>query len=186
MRRSLLLFFTPFILFTWIFLGISQKGCQDFMQADAAKPLPFSHKSHIKMWGVDDCTVCHGYEENGRFKGLPTVGDCTQCHAREDAASSSDDGNKNPRKKAMFDKYQDSDKPWTSWAKQPDLVYFSHKVVMTAQFEDGRLKARCASCHGDKGNSMNGNMIKGKMLMGQCMDCHTALRISNACAVCHD
>jgi len=24
------------------------------------------------------------------------------------------------------------------------------------------------------------------MPMGQCMDCHTALKISNACAVCHD
>ncbi len=183
-RRSLLLFFTPFILCTWFFLGISQKGCQDFMQADAAKTIPFSHKSHIEKWGVTDCETCHGYEENGRFKGLPTVGECTQCHAR-DAVVSSDD-HTTPRKKSMFDGLDDSYKPWTSWAKQPDLVYFSHKVVMTAKYEDGRLKARCASCHGDKGNSTNTGMIKGKMLMGQCMDCHTALRLSNTCAVCHD
>jgi hypothetical protein len=29
-------------------------------------------------------------------------------------------------------------------------------------------------------------MLSGKMLMGQCEDCHTALHISNSCAVCHD
>ncbi len=201
MRRSLLLFFTPFILFTWIFLGISQKGCQDFMQADAAKKIPFSHKTHMHKtddkqdasdYGVSNCTNCHAYEDNGRFKGIPTIGECTVCHDRngETSVKFNADGSLKPRKKSMFDNYQDSDKPWTAWAKQPDLVYFSHSVVMTAKFEDGlnagRNKSRCASCHGDKGNSMDGNMIKGKMLMGQCMDCHTALHISNSCAVCHD
>ena len=86
----------------------------------------------------------------------------------------------------MFDSYKDTDKPWTSWAKQPDRVYFSHKVVMTAKFEDGRMKARCVECHGDKAKTMDTAMLSGKMLMGQCEDCHTALHISNKCAVCHD
>ena len=90
------------------------------------------------------------------------------------------------RRKPMLDKYADTDKPWGSFAKQPDLVYFSHKVVMTAEYDDGRKKARCGSCHGDKANSRDMSMVKGKMLMGQCEDCHTALRISNKCAVCHD
>jgi hypothetical protein len=195
-RRSLLLFFTPFIIFTWIFFGISQKGCDSVMQADAAKPIPFNHESHIKDYGIQDCTSCHRYEGikdgkkvdgeivNGRFMGLPSVGDCTSCHAR-DAALNSD----NPleaRRKPMLDSYKDEDRPWEAFAKQPDLVYFSHSVVMTAKYDDGRLKARCGSCHGDKLHSTNTKMIKGKMLMGQCMDCHTALDISNKCAVCHD
>ena len=76
----------------------------------------------------------------------------------------------------MLDKYKGTDKPWGSYAKQPDLVYFSHKVVMTAKYEDGRKKARCGSCHGDKADSRNMSMLSGKMLMGQCMDCHTALQ----------
>ena len=185
MRRSLLLFFIPFIVFTWLFFGISQKGCQDVMQADAAKKIPFSHQNHMKKnYGVSGCTDCHSYEENGRFKGLPTIAECTACHARDGVLTSND--HSVPRKKTMFDSYKDSDQPWTAWAKQPDLVYFSHKVVMTAKFEDGRLKARCESCHGDKSVSTDTTMIKGKMLMGQCMDCHTALKISNQCAVCHD
>ena len=154
------------------------------MQAEATKKIPFSHKNHIQYWGVTDCTTCHGYYEDGRFKGLPSVAECTQCHARDGVLTASD--HTTPRKKTMFDSWKDTDRPWTSWAKQPDLVYFSHKVVMTAQFEDGRLKARCAGCHGDKAGSANTEMVQGKMLMGKCMDCHTALNISNSCAVCHD
>jgi hypothetical protein len=47
-------------------------------------------------------------------------------------------------------------------------------------------KARCASCHGNKAKSMTTKKIMGKMPMGTCMDCHTSLKISNKCAVCHD
>ena len=193
MRRSLLLFFTPFIIFTWIFFGISQKGCDSVMQADAAKPIPFNHQNHINKYGINDCTSCHRYEGikdgkevdgeivNGRFLGTPSIGDCTSCHARDKNNTSSV-----ARRIADFDSYKDEDRPWGSFAKQPDLVYFSHSVVMTAKYDDGRLKARCGSCHGDKLHSTDTKMIKGKMLMGQCMDCHTALHISNKCAVCHD
>jgi hypothetical protein len=166
------------------------------MQADAAKPIPFNHQSHMTKYGISNCIECHRYEGikngkevdgeivNGRFLGSPSIGDCTSCHAR-DAALDSD----NPleaKRKPIFDSYKDEDKPWGSFANQPDLVYFSHSVVMTAKYDDGRLKARCGSCHGDKLHSTDTKMIKGKMLMGQCMDCHTALHISNKCAVCHD
>ncbi len=184
MRRSLLLFFTPFIIFTVGSYVLSVKGCDSLMQAKAVKEIPFNHKTHVENYGLDNCDTCHGYEENGRFKGIPTVGDCTGCHTR-DAALTSTDPNV-PRRKPMFDNYEDNDKPWTAFAQQPDLVYFSHKAVMEAEYEDGRKKARCASCHGDKAGSVNTSMIKGKMPMGPCMDCHTALNISNKCAVCHD
>jgi len=192
-RRSLLLFFTPFIIFIWFFFGISQKGCDSVMQADAAKPIPFQHQKHIKEVGIKDCTTCHRYEgmtkdkpmgENGRFIGSPSVGDCTVCHARDGVLKS--DNPLEAKRKPMLDSYKDEDRPWGSFAKQPDLVYFSHSVVMTAKFDDGRIKVRCGSCHGDKLHSTDTKMIKGKMLMGQCMDCHTALHISNKCAVCHD
>ncbi len=184
MRRSLLLFFTPFILFTSVFYIVSVKGCDSIMQADAAKKLPFNHENHVEKYVGEDCTHCHAYENNGRFTGIPTVGVCTDCHARDGVVSSDDPAV--AKRKPMFDKYKDTDKPWGSFAQQPDLVYFSHKVVMTAKYEDGRLKARCGSCHGDKAGSTGTRMIKGKMLMGQCMDCHTALHLSNKCAVCHD
>jgi menaquinone reductase, multiheme cytochrome c subunit len=185
-RRSLLLFFTPFIICTWFFFGISSDGCHSVMQADAAKKIPFMHKTHIEKYGAQDCEQCHGYDENGRFKGTPSVAECTVCHARDAQLVTNGYDTSTPRRKPMFDAYKDTDRPWGSYAKQPDLVYFSHKVVMTAKYEDGRLKARCASCHGDKAKTIDTKMVKGKMLMGQCMDCHTALHLSNSCAVCHD
>ncbi len=190
MKRTVLLIGIPFILSFYASFIASEKGCSYVMANHPEKAVVFNHQSHLTKYfpengmAKDDCEVCHGYHENGRFKGVPTVGDCTSCHDRN--ASSKDAAPGTALRKPMFDKYADTDKPWGSYAKQPDLVYFSHKVVMTAKYEDGRQKSRCGSCHGDKASSRNMDMLSGKMLMGQCMDCHTALQLSNKCAVCHD
>jgi len=183
-RRSILLFLLPFIVFTYVVFLLSQSACGYVRATKAVKEIPFNHKSHMtKDYGIDNCESCHKYTADGRFQGMPTVAECTVCHDREGSYSGDKD---TPKRKAFFDNYKDTDKPWTAFAKQPDLVYFSHKVVMTARYEDGRKKSRCGSCHGDKLNSMTTKRIKGTMLMGQCMDCHTALKISNKCMVCHD
>jgi hypothetical protein len=183
-KRSFLLFSIPFVLFTVVFFVLSRNACNKIMQAEATSQIPFMHKTHVQKYGIDDCTVCHKYDENGRFKGIPTIGECTACHARDGAVTAHD--HLTPRKKTMFDSYKDTDRPWTSWSKQPDLVYFSHLAVMSAKYENGKSKVKCESCHGDKANAIDNRMIKGRMPMGQCMDCHTALKISNKCAVCHD
>jgi len=182
-KRSFLLFFIPFVVITWISLVLFQKGCDFVESPNVKKEVPFNHKTHLTKYGAT-CDTCHTYNQDGSFNGIPTVGQCTGCHARNAVLNPKDLSI--PKRKPFFDKYKDSDKPWNSYAKQPDLVYFTHKVVMTAKFPDGRLKSRCGSCHGDKANSTTTKMIKGKMLMGQCMDCHTALNISNSCTVCHD
>lgn len=165
MKRSLLLIFLPFIIFAFLSFFIFQKGCDYAMSNQAEKPIPFNHKTHLTQgYGISGCEDCHGYYENGRFTGIPTVGQCRACH-----------------EKPIFKDYKDSDVPWESYARQPDLVYFSHIAVLK-----NRKEARCSSCHGDKQNAVDGRKIKGKMSMGVCMDCHTALKISNKCAVCHD
>ncbi len=185
MKRTILLFGIPFVIVLCFAFIVSQKGCDYLMANHPDKPIPFDHKNHLTKYGAgSDCTTCHGYYENGRFKGLPSVAECTVCHDRQGLESSNDPTV--PLKKVLFEKYKDTDRPWGSYAKQPGLVYFSHKVVMTAKFEDGRLKAQCSTCHGDKATTVNTAMLKGKMLMGQCEDCHEALNISNKCAVCHD
>ena len=171
MKRSFLLFGVPFIVITFASYILSQKACNYILMAKPDKKLSFNHESHVKEYGAK-CEDCHGYYDNGRFKGIPTVGECTGCH--------------DPEAMPLFKQYKETEKPWGSYAKQPDLVYFSHKVVMTAKFEDGRTKMLCTNCHGNKARSTGTEMIKGKMLMSQCEDCHSALRISNSCAVCHD
>jgi cytochrome c553 len=189
-KRSVLLFTLPFIAFTFLSLVFFQKSCNYALRAEAQKKLPFNHKNHLsnkqRSIGKDNCEYCHKYDsKSGRFLGIPTVKTCVECHDRKGNVKSNDPNE--PLRKPMFDKYKNSDKPWGTFAKQTDLVYFSHKVVMTAVDHNGKKRARCGSCHGDKANnSVATTMIKGKMLMGQCEDCHTALRISNKCAVCHD
>lgn len=173
MKRSLLLFFLPFLVFTFVSYIFFIKACEFPFTVQAQKLIPFNHKSHITKYQASDCELCHGYYSNGRFKGIPTVGECKQCHDGTTAAE-----------KAMFRGFQDGDRPWGSYAQQADLVYFSHIAVTKNQ-----KKALCASCHGDKVNAMTTARtasIKGRMPMGQCMDCHTALKISNKCLVCHD
>lgn len=174
MKRTLLLILPPFIVFavicTIFSFVISERACDYLMSFHPQKLVAFNHKEHLTNYGADSCDTCHGYYDNGRFKGIPTAGDCKMCH---DGSSA--------KELESLKKFKDTDKPWESFAKQPDLVYFSHKVVMTSP-----KKSRCASCHGNKENSVNTEKIKGKMLMGKCMDCHTALKISNSCAVCHD
>lgn len=170
MKKSLLLFSLPFIIFTYLSFVVFQKGCDYAMNVQAEKKLPFNHKNHLKKWGAADCETCHSYYDNGRFKGIPTVGDCKMCHDGSTA-----------KKKPFFKGYKDSDKPWESFAQQPDLVYFSHIAVLK-----NNKKARCSSCHGDKTRKTSHTKVKGKMMMGECMDCHDSLKISNTCAVCHD
>ena len=113
--RSLLLFFLPFVIFTYASFILFQKACDFAMNAQAEKPIHFNHKTHVTTYGATDCELCHGYYDNGRFKGMPTVADCKMCH----------DGN-TAKEKALFGPFKDTDKPWTSFARQPDLVYFSH------------------------------------------------------------
>lgn len=174
MKRTLLLILPPFFIFTVIFTYFSfiagQYACDWAMSNHPEKPVPFNHKAHLEDYGTDDCEFCHGYYDNGRFKGIPTAGVCRMCHDGDSAGEIE-----------ALNNFKDSEKPWGSYAKQPDLVYFSHKVVMTSS-----KRTMCLSCHGDKEDSTTTKRIEGKMLMGQCMDCHTARDVSNKCAVCHD
>ncbi len=197
MKRSLLLFGIPFIVLSVVSFVVFGKSCDHVMANKAEKPIPFDHKSHlakfneddvVSIYGISDCTDCHGYYSNGRFKGIPTVGDCVGCHSREGTTRVvRSNGRSLPARKPMFDDYKDNESPWESYARQPDLVYFSHLAVIEGYKNHGNLEARCASCHGNKEDSRRASVkLKGKMPMGQCMDCHTALKLSNKCAVCHD
>ncbi len=174
MKKTLLLIVPPFVIFFVIFGGaffiLSQKACDYAMSFHPQKLVAFNHKAHIEEYDAEDCETCHSYYDDGRFKGIPTAGDCRECH----------DGESAEEIEAMK-KFKDNEKPWEAYAKQPDLVYFSHKVVANSPKE-----TPCSSCHGDKANSKTTGKIKGKMLMGECMRCHTARKISNKCAVCHD
>jgi len=145
-------------------------GCSYVETFHAKKELPFTHKTHTEIYKIS-CTRCHSFDENGRFRGIPAVGDCRSCH---DGVHASE--------KAFLKDLPGDYHPWESYAKQPDLVYFSHIAVVA---HAGGAE-ECTPCHGDKGATINTDQTEGKMKMGRCMKCHDALHISNKCTVCHD
>ena len=171
MKRTLILILLPFIIIGLLFFVVSQKACDWAMNFQAEKTVPFNHKAHLTEYDADGCETCHGFYENGQFKGIPTIGTCNDlCHDGDTASELE-----------QFANLKQDYKSWEAFAKQPDLVFFSHKVVLASPKAVG-----CASCHGDKENSTTTDKIKGKMKMGECMDCHKSLKISNKCAICHD
>lgn len=171
--RSFLLFFLPFVIFAYISFVAFQQACYYAMNVQAEKLLPFNHSTHVNQYGASDCTMCHSFESGGRFRGIPTVSACLQCHDLKKASN-----------KALFEGFSENDKPWETFALQPDLVYFSH-LAHIAEGDD-KHKVSCISCHGDKANSTTTEKIKGRMAMGVCMDCHDKTKAINTCAVCHD
>lgn len=140
-----------------------------FSKDEAKKEIPFSHRQHVRLESIQGCESCHAAREDGTFMTLPSVKNCTGCHSESD----------------IFSGYKDTDIPWESYAKQKKNVYFPHKVVITAQFPDGRKKVNCFSCHGNKEDSWNSSMITGRMSMKQCVNCHETLNLSRKCMVCH-
>ena len=180
MKRITLLATISFVLIFCATLFLSEKACEYALGNHPVKPIPFNHKTHLTEYDAGpECEVCHQYYDNGRFMGIPSVADCLMCHEN----TFEFDGTDNSADQHTFEIYNDTDIPWDSYAKQPDHVYFSHLVVMSSELED---KPDCETCHGPKSESTDTAMIKGKMLMPECMECHDNLKISNKCAVCHD
>ena len=185
MKRSIVLFIAPFIICLFVFFVFFHKACGDLgMDVHAKRDILFNHKTHVQEQKYD-CETCHGYDESGRFIGIPTVGVCKSCHGPDK------EGKSLAMRLPYLEMFKDNQKAWSSYATQAPLVYFSHKVVMGAKYQDGGSKMgkgalACGSCHGDIANATHGVTIRGRMPMGQCMDCHDAINVSNKCAVCHD
>ena len=188
MKRSIVLFMVPFFIFSCLIFIFTQWACGDFgMTVQAEKNIPFNHYTHVQKRGAS-CESCHSYADNGRFKGIPTVGDCKVCHQENDPQSADYDP-KGAMRLPYLAAYKDSDRPWQSYVRQTGLVYFSHQVVMNVKWKDGskESKVSCASCHGGKAFSeKETEKVTSRMPMGECMDCHDAINVSNKCAVCHD
>lgn len=168
--KPFLPFLIPFAVTALLAFVISWYGCSAAETPHAKKELPFTHKTHTENYGIR-CVRCHGFDEQGRFKGIPAAGDCRSCHDGTQASE-----------KAFLKGLPDDYRPWEAFCRQPDHVYFSHQAVVA--YAHG--KEECETCHGAKGETLDTSMLQGPMKMGQCMKCHTALKISNRCSVCHD
>ena len=183
MRCSLLTYVKILIAAACVLPVFLTASCSKDSSAEGLS-VPFSHKTHVENYGIEDCGTCHKYDAYGTFKGLPTVGECIACH-KGDGKLYSDDRKSNPRKKTMFDSYTAKDRLWESEVEDSKIYYYSHKIVMTSNIADGKTKVRCDLCHGDKASSSGKAKMKGEKLMEQCIYCHTSYKLNNDCTICH-
>ena len=148
------------------------------------------------MWEMD-CTDCHGFHDDGRFAGIPTVSACEECHA--------DPMGESAIEQQMIDDYitPGQEIPWLIYSRQPQNVYFSHAAhVELAGIE-------CSRCHGDHGTTTTlpvhevnristysrriwgpriiggGPELSDSMKMSDCSDCHAERGIQDHCLMCH-
>jgi hypothetical protein len=143
------------------------------------------------------CADCHGFDEQGRFAGIPGIETCTTCH--ESMLGDS------PGERRLVEDFvaHQREIPWFSYARQPDNASFPH--VQHVQ----RAQLTCERCHGGHGgtaalrpferNRINGysrdvwgqhiSGVSGKpwdgMKMADCSGCHRQRGVVESCQDCH-
>jgi hypothetical protein len=134
----------------------------------AAQPLPFSHKQHAAA-GLK-CLDCHTGAKTKEVAGLPPAGKCMYCHVSIKSESE-------PIRKLAAAQKNGTPIPWVRVYRVPAFVFFSHASHAKAGIE-------CAACHGPVADrDVLSTEISTKMQT--CVDCHTARKASNDCALCH-
>lgn len=161
------------------------------------QPLQFSHALHAGDAVGMACDDCHGFDENGRFGGIPSIENCAGCH--EEPLGDSE------VEKRLVAEYiaPRREIPWLVYSRQPDNVHFPHaQHVVLAELP-------CERCHGPHGQTDGlrpyqrnrissysrdiwGPSISGlgarpweSMKMSDCSDCHRARGVVESCLDCH-
>jgi hypothetical protein len=158
--------------------------------AGPAQPLPFSHKAHLAMPGMQ-CQGCHTNPAPGEAMGFPATTTCMTCHASvaKDKATI--------QKLAQYAKSKNPI-PWTR-------VYYirpRHAGEKEEKFEQGSGVAwshgkhlaaglSCEMCHGQVAELDVMAEVTTAASKAGCMTCHSpSAKVaqkakSTACASCH-
>ncbi len=161
------------------------------------QPLQFSHAIHAGDAVGMSCEDCHGFDEQGRFQGIPTTANCAMCH--EEALTNTEN------ERRLIDEYVRPGReiPWLVYARQPDNVHFPHAPHTVL------ADLTCERCHGDHERTASlrvyernrlstysrdiwGRRISGLgsdppdgMKMSDCSSCHRARGVIESCLDCH-
>ncbi|HKI84601.1 MAG TPA: menaquinone reductase multiheme cytochrome c subunit QrcA [Candidatus Krumholzibacteria bacterium] len=168
-----------------------------FLYERIDQPLHFSHALHTSDSVGLSCSDCHGFDDEGRFAGIPVTRVCADCH--EEMVTDSE------FERRLVEDYVTADREivWKIYARQPENVYFPHAShVVLAEID-------CARCHGDHGASealrpLERNRLSGysrdiwgtsvsrfaasdspRMKMGDCCACHRQSKVTTGCLDCH-
>jgi hypothetical protein len=161
------------------------------------QPLQFSHRTHTGESLGLECAYCHGFQDDGRFTGIPETARCIECHASMLGQTEEE--------RLLVTEYTEPGRaiPWRIYARQPDNVWFPHAAHVL------RAELPCSSCHGDHGESetlqpLETNRISGYsrnvwgpriggsfwgppqgMKMDRCITCHEQQGRHDGCIACH-
>jgi quinoprotein glucose dehydrogenase len=133
------------------------------------QPLPFSHLAHASL-GLK-CNECHTTALKEARASLPATSKCMSCHRTL---------KKDSTHIALLSRMHETGTQvsWNRVYKVPDFVFFNH-----AKHTNSGVS--CVQCHGpvETRDALAKEVSTG---MVACMSCHTQMKASNACNVCHD
>ena len=133
------------------------------------QPLPFSHRQHLEQ-GLE-CRGCHANPDPGEKMTFPSTTKCMSCHSGVAADK--------PTIKDLTKFHQNKEEvPWVRIYKNPDWVWFSHRVHLGAG-------AKCDRCHGAVAER-NTLWKEVPITMENCIKCHRENNASTACNYCHE
>jgi hypothetical protein len=161
------------------------------------QPLEFSHRLHTGDDVGLSCEDCHGFDDEGRFGGIPTIENCAECHEEPLGESESE--------RRLVEEYITPGReiPWLVYSRQPDNAHFPHATHVTL------AELPCERCHGPHGETdhlrpLERNRISGYsrdvwgpsisglgnepwegMKMSDCTKCHKQRNVVDSCLDCH-
>ncbi|MEX1011436.1 MAG: cytochrome c3 family protein [Balneolaceae bacterium] len=120
------------------------------------QPVPFSHKQHVSVLGLD-CQYCHTQVFESRHANIPGTQTCMNCHGQLATES-----------EALAPVRESSDTgsaiEWIRVYDLPDYAYFNHSAHVN-------VGVGCESCHG-RVDRMDVVFQATPMSMSWCLDCH--------------
>ncbi|OGU74060.1 MAG: hypothetical protein A2V93_07415 [Ignavibacteria bacterium RBG_16_34_14] len=142
-------------------------------QSPIIQPISYNHKVHIEEAGLE-CIDCHKYAESMTRASIPNIDLCEDCHGDEPIS-------KSPEEKKLIEFIEQKQNiPWKQIYSVPDHVYFSHRRHVVI----GELN--CSNCHGNVSELTAPAQYPFLIpSMGNCIDCHKQLKITNDCLACH-
>ena len=163
---------------------LSHEAALDLDTPGLVQPIPFSHKHHAGLYGID-CQYCHTATDRVAVAGVPSVETCMGCHSQfppsYDELSGISDLKDHWERKAPIE--------WLQIHRLPEYVQFKHNRHIQAGFD-------CQTCHGPV-EEMDKVVITPDtrwwpwllptqtLEMGWCIDCHRQNGASQDCYVCH-
>ena len=163
---------------------LSHEAALDPNTPGPVQPIPFSHKHHAGLYGVD-CQYCHTGTDRSRAAGVPSVELCMGCHSLFPPSYDELEGIRTL--KAYWERKESI--PWVQIHRLPEYVKFRHNRHLQAGVD-------CQACHGAVQDMDKVYLVPDthwwpwllptqKLEMGWCINCHRQNGASQDCVTCH-